>query len=573
MNLSMNDQNLPDTNLLDLIKSNLVQKSTIEQADPTSIRYALYVRKSTEDEGRQIQSIEDQIRECIEGVINQKGIKFDIRTDLFREEKSAKEAGTRPVFAKMIEAIKDGKYQGIVAWHYDRLARNMKEAGEIIDMIDRGIIKDLRLARATFENTPNGKMILGINFVLSKHYSDHLSESVLRGNKSSLLKGRVLRHVVHGYRLTKDRGLMADGDNYIFVERAFRMRLDEDKSLKDIVKYLNDAGYRSHRLNGGHTEYRFTVDKLSKVFKNPIYAGVYQYGDDAIEMSDVDSDFTPMISGEEYIRLNGKDSLLSYTIRNRARRNSENDVSTFLRKFVICFHCDKTMHTTVVVKYGRIINVETGEKSQTRHFRFYCGNDSCEMYKSGPAGNVVRDYAVDFLTKYRFNTEGVYEQYLFDAGEDMARQREDLTASRKSLEAKLTQKQQQYENTRKIMAQGDEALASHYTAEDLDKLKSSIASLTEQHEELKQQYADLRNGLASRDDLLKLYENAGELLRLTHGMSIADEIIRIFFSNFVVEARPNGPKGKQKQWSVKSHCLAEPFDKMFENGQFLVWSG
>lgn len=159
-----NDYEMPTVNLVELIKGSLVVKDITEKVDPTTIRYALYVRKSTEDEGRQVQSIDDQIRECIE-LINQKGIKFDIRTDLFREEKSAKEAGTRPVFTRMVEAIKDGKYQGIVAWHYDRLARNMKEAGEIIDMIDRGVIQDLRLARATFENTPNGKMILGINFV------------------------------------------------------------------------------------------------------------------------------------------------------------------------------------------------------------------------------------------------------------------------------------------------------------------------------------------------------------------------------------------------------------------------
>lgn len=472
----------------------------------------------------------------------------------------------------MVEAIKDGKYQGVIAWHYDRSARNMKEAGEIIDMIDRGVIKDLRLARATFENTPNGKMILGINFVLSKHYSDHLSESVLRGNKSSLLKGRVLRHVVHGYRLTKDRGLMADGDNYSYIERAFRMRLDEGKSLKDISTYLKDVGYKSHRLNGGHQDYIFSVDKTSKVFKNPIYAGVYQYGDDAIAMTEVDPDFTPMITEEEYIKLNGRDSLLSYTVRNRAKRNNENDVSDFLRKFVICFHCNKTMHTTVVVKYSKTI-LPNGEKKQSRHFRFYCGNSDCQMCKSGLAGSVIRDYAVEFLTKHKFATQAVYEQYLLDAGEDLAQQRSELTSTRKRLEVQLVNKKQQYENIRTIIAEGDQSLASHYTAEDLDSLKKSIESLSEKHSEIKSQYEQLKDGIASSDDLLKLYENAGELLRLTYGMSLADEIIRIFFSNFAVEARPNGPKGKQKQWSIKSHCLAEPFDKMFENGQFLVWSG
>ena len=308
------------------------------------------------------------------------------------------------------------------------------------------------------------------------------------------------------------------------------------------------------------------------MFKNPIYAGVYQYGDDAVDMSELDPNFSPMITADEYVRLNGRDSLLAYTIRSRSKRSGDNDVSEFLRKFVTCFHCGKTMHTTVVIKYGKT-NEVTGEKRQTRHFRFYCGQKECEMYKSGPAGNVVRDYAVDFLTKHRFSTETLYEQYLLDAGEDMANQRADLTASRKRIEVQLQQKRQQYENIRKIIAEGDKSLSGHYTSEDLDELKSAVKALSNEHDEIKNQYTELKEGIAGRQDLLKLYENAGELLRLTYGMSLADEIIRIFFSNFVVEARPNGPKGKQKQWSVRSHCLAEPFDKMFENGQFLVWSG
>src|SRR5690606_112728 len=138
----------------------------------------------------------------------------------------------------------------------------------------------------------------------------------------------------------------------------------------------------------------------------------------------------------------------AYTIRNRAKRSGDNDVSDFLRKFVTCFHCSKTMHTTVVTKYGKADKI-TGEKRQTRHFRFYCGQKECEMYKSGPAGNVVRDYAVDFLSRHRFSTKTMYEQYLIDAGEDMANQRAELTASRKRIEVQLQQKRQQYENIRK----------------------------------------------------------------------------------------------------------------------------
>jgi site-specific DNA recombinase len=88
---------------------------------------------------------------------------------------------TSPEFTKMLEAIRRGDYQGLIAWHPDRLARNMREAGEVIDMLDKLQIKDLLFATASYEDNANGKMMLGITFALSKQYSEHLSESVLRG--------------------------------------------------------------------------------------------------------------------------------------------------------------------------------------------------------------------------------------------------------------------------------------------------------------------------------------------------------------------------------------------------------
>jgi hypothetical protein len=45
-------------------------------------------------------------------------------------------------------------------------------------MVDEGVIKDLRFVTHYFTNDANGKMLLGMAFVLSKHYSDDLSQKV-----------------------------------------------------------------------------------------------------------------------------------------------------------------------------------------------------------------------------------------------------------------------------------------------------------------------------------------------------------------------------------------------------------
>ena len=90
---------------------------------------------------------------------------------------------------------------------------------------------------------------------------------------------------------------------------------------------------------------------------------------------------------------------------------------------------------------------------------------------------------------------------------------------------------------------------------------------------IRQELANQNSALITYDEYLKLYENAANLLRSSYGMSLADEVIRIFFSNLTVKSVPYGKKMKQKQWSIVDHCLAEPFDDFVKNGDFLTWSG
>ena len=54
----------------------------------------------------------------------------------------------------------------------------MKEAGEVIDLLDKRVIKDLQFKSFSFSNDTSGKMLLGITFVLSKEYTAKLSAEV-----------------------------------------------------------------------------------------------------------------------------------------------------------------------------------------------------------------------------------------------------------------------------------------------------------------------------------------------------------------------------------------------------------
>lgn len=159
--------------------------------DITKLKFAMYCRKSTTSDERQERSISDQKLDCLDAA-KRLGIP-QTHITVIEEQESAKEPDIRPKFKLMIEDIKRGKYEAVLTWHPDRLARNMADAGKIIDLLDKKIIKNLSFATFSFEDTPMGKMLLGISFVLSKQYSDHLSEVVQRGQRRALEEGKYIR--------------------------------------------------------------------------------------------------------------------------------------------------------------------------------------------------------------------------------------------------------------------------------------------------------------------------------------------------------------------------------------------
>lgn len=95
-------------------------------------KYFLYARKSTDEDDRQILSIESQLTELREFAQKER---LTIVQE-FTESMSAKVPG-RPVFTRMIELAEREGPTGLLAWHPDRLARNSMDGGRIVYLLGR----------------------------------------------------------------------------------------------------------------------------------------------------------------------------------------------------------------------------------------------------------------------------------------------------------------------------------------------------------------------------------------------------------------------------------------------------
>ena len=199
-------------------------------------KYFLYARKSTEDEERQVMSIEAQLAELAE-FAKRENIEI---VETFVESKSAKKPG-REIFNQMMTKVHESKEpMGLIAWHPDRLARNSIDGGQIIYSIDINKIVSLRFPTFWFEPTPQGLFMLQVAFGQSKYYSDNLSENVKRGIRQKLRRGEWPTLAPFGYvNNPKIRNIEPEPTKSKILKKMFEEFSESKHSLDSLSQRLS----------------------------------------------------------------------------------------------------------------------------------------------------------------------------------------------------------------------------------------------------------------------------------------------------------------------------------------------
>ncbi len=201
-------------------------------------KYFLYARKSTEDDDKQVMSIESQLFEMREFARKEN---LEILAE-FQESKSAKTPG-RPVFNKMMEQIDSLGGVGILAWHPDRLARNSIDGGRIVYAVDTEKIVSLRFPTFWFEPTPQGLFMLQVAFGQSKYYSDNLTQNVKRGMRAKLRRGEWLTRAPFGYVNNKAKKVIEPHPVHSqIIVRAYEEYAKGTHGLVSLSHFLFDLG-------------------------------------------------------------------------------------------------------------------------------------------------------------------------------------------------------------------------------------------------------------------------------------------------------------------------------------------
>ncbi len=227
-------------------------------------KFFIYARKSTDSEDRQVRSIGDQISELQE-LAKKENLEI---VDTIVEKQTAKKP-ERPMFADMLKRMEAGEAEGILAWHPDRLARNSVDGGQIIYLVDTGVIKELKFPTFWFDPTPQGKFMLSIAFGQSKYYVDNLSENIKRGHRQKLKQGLWPQMAPLGYlNDKKTKMIYLDKEKAPLIKKAFEAYATGKYTLRELRKIINGLGLRGRRGK------MLSVSNYQYMLKNPIYYGV-----------------------------------------------------------------------------------------------------------------------------------------------------------------------------------------------------------------------------------------------------------------------------------------------------------
>ena len=438
--------------------------------------YVIYARKSTEDDKRQMQSIEDQVEQC-QRYAKRNNLNV---IEILREEKSAKTAGKRDRFTQMIETIKTGEsYNSILAWHPDRLARNMKESGEILDLLDKGVISDLKFDSYVFNNDPAGKMTLSILFAMAKEFSDKLSEDTKRGVRKKVSEGKYCGSPKKGYLPNREDYFRREEETFNEYKELWR-RFANGESQAQLAEELSNKGVNAKGL--------------SNFFMDPFYAGLYCYGDKIIDLRGVDPKFTPMVTPEEFMKVQREN-------RKNPRGWHKSDEFRPFNELLICHDCGKYM-----------VSGLSTNKDGNKYLYISCGNNSCRKTRKEngikPVVNTTRGKPIIEMTV-------------------------------KILQESLKVDKDTYEKAKKIYLEGKIGIVKEHNDE-IRILKSAITKTENKYNTLKEKLYSVKDSVIEKDItsdmkilLHEVKEKERELKKLELDKSEYESQVDLDFPNYI----------------------------------------
>ena len=226
----------------------------------------IYIRVSTEDQAREGFSLGEQ-EEKLRQLCKYKD--FEIYKIYKDAGISAKNMKDRPAFQQMLEDMKAGKLNYIVAYKLDRVTRSVRDLEVLISTLEQYHCYLICDRDDVNTSTANGRFFVRMLTVLSQLEIEIVSERTKFGLNGAIKAGHIPGKVPLGYYRDTDKTLKVDVTTKDIVLRIFELYL-EGKSYQTISNILNEEKVLSPNNK------KWCDSTIDRIINNKIYMGDYE---------------------------------------------------------------------------------------------------------------------------------------------------------------------------------------------------------------------------------------------------------------------------------------------------------
>lgn len=230
----------------------------------------------------------------------------------------------RPSFQRLIKDSEKGNFDAVIMYTLDRFARNRYDSAIYKAKLKKNGVR-VFYAKQPMPDTPEGIILESVLEGYAEYYSENLSRGVKRGMKENALQALSNGNPPIGYK-TNNRKYEIEPIGAKAVKNIFMMYA-EGKSKTQIVKWLNEQGYKTSKGNP------FNKNSLGRILRNDKYIGVYRFDDVVLEDA-----IPPIIDRDLFDKVQ---SLLKHNYGARAKNKAKADY--LLTTKVFCGHCGEPM--------------------------------------------------------------------------------------------------------------------------------------------------------------------------------------------------------------------------------------
>lgn len=360
----------------------------MEETDLKKNVAGIYIRVSTEDQVREGFSLGEQ-EEKLRQLCKYKD--FEIYKVYKDAGISAKNMKDRPAFQQMLEDMKAGKLNYIVAYKLDRVTRSVRDLEVLITTLEDYHCYLVCERDDVNTSTANGRFFVRMLTVLSQLEIEIVSERTKFGLNGAIKSGHIPGKCPFGYYRDTDKTLKINNSTKDLVVRIFEMYL-EGKSFQAIANILNSEKITSP------TKKKWCDSTIDRIINNKIYIGDYErYRLDNSKETEVFMNVAPAIITRamwEEVQKQKEKNQRSYC-RNR--------VYIFFQK-LNCPHCGKTM------------TCKGAGGKKTKYMYYFC--DDCKLYyNEDEIESCLIDYILD-LVEYDYHINKYFYSILAEKKTD-----------------------------------------------------------------------------------------------------------------------------------------------------------